>query len=70
MLGAEAPYFYRGRRGRYAGLLERLALYELAPKHLGTVGRLPTHPVRSRPRGPRPDAEVARDGYAGSSGVG
>lgn len=25
-VGAAAPYFYQGRRGRYAGLLERLAL--------------------------------------------
>jgi endonuclease YncB( thermonuclease family) len=25
-LGAAAPYFYEGRRGRYANLLERLAI--------------------------------------------
>jgi endonuclease YncB( thermonuclease family) len=24
-VGAAAPYFYRGRRGRYAGVLDRLA---------------------------------------------
>jgi micrococcal nuclease len=39
-LGAAAPYFYGGRRGRYAGLLERLARKARA-RHLGLWGRCP-----------------------------
>ena len=39
-IGAAAPYFFDHRRGRYAWLLERLAL---------RVGSLPTHPVRPLP---------------------
>jgi len=31
-IGAAAPYFYPGRRGRYATLLERLALKARAKK--------------------------------------
>jgi micrococcal nuclease len=41
--GAAAPYFYRGRRGKYAGLLERLALQAKARK-LGLWGRCPHTP--------------------------
>jgi endonuclease YncB( thermonuclease family) len=37
-VGAAAPYFYEGRRGRYATLLERLALRARAKK-LGLWGR-------------------------------
>jgi endonuclease YncB( thermonuclease family) len=37
-VGAAAPYFYRGRRGRYAALLERLALPAKAKK----LGAAPT----------------------------
>jgi micrococcal nuclease len=39
-VGAAAPYFYDGRRGRYAGLLERLALRARAHR-LGLWGRCP-----------------------------
>jgi micrococcal nuclease len=39
-VGAAAPYFYEGRRGRYAGLLERLALRAKARK-VGLSGRCP-----------------------------
>jgi endonuclease YncB( thermonuclease family) len=39
-VGAAAPYFYEGRRGRYAALLERLALRARARK-LGLWGRCP-----------------------------
>jgi endonuclease YncB( thermonuclease family) len=42
-VGAAAPYFYEGRRGRYAGLLERLALRARARK-LGLWGRCPHTP--------------------------
>jgi micrococcal nuclease len=42
-VGAAAPYFYRGRRGRYATLLERLALRARANK-LGLWGRCPRTP--------------------------
>jgi endonuclease YncB( thermonuclease family) len=38
--GAAAPYFYEGRRGRYAAKLERLALRAKAKK-LGLWGRCP-----------------------------
>ena len=42
-VGAAAPYFYEGRRGRYASLLERLTLRARA-KNLGLWGRCPhTH---------------------------
>jgi endonuclease YncB( thermonuclease family) len=39
-IGAAAPYFYDGRRGRYAPLLERLAL-RARRLHLGLWGRCP-----------------------------
>ena len=39
-VGAAAPYFYLYRRGRYASLLERLALRARA-LHLGLWGRCP-----------------------------
>jgi endonuclease YncB( thermonuclease family) len=39
-IGAATPYFYRGRRGHYASLLERLALRAKAKK-LGLWGRCP-----------------------------
>jgi hypothetical protein len=42
-LGAAAPYFYAGRRGRYTGLLERLALG--ARPEARRVGALATNPV-------------------------
>jgi micrococcal nuclease len=37
-VGAAAPYFYDARRGRYAGLIERLALHARSA-HLGLWGR-------------------------------
>jgi endonuclease YncB( thermonuclease family) len=42
-VGAAAPYFYNGRRGKYAALLERLALRAKAKK-LGLWGRCPHTP--------------------------
>jgi len=42
-VGAAAPYFYLGRRGRYANLLERLALRARANR-LGLWGRCPHTP--------------------------
>jgi endonuclease YncB( thermonuclease family) len=42
-VGAAAPYFYEGRRGRYASLLERLAL-RAKSKRLGLWGRCPRTP--------------------------
>jgi endonuclease YncB( thermonuclease family) len=42
-VGAAAPYFYEGRRGRYAALLERLALRARARK-VGLWGRCPHTP--------------------------
>jgi len=39
-VGAAAPYFYRGRRGRHADLLERLARRARA-RHLGLWGACP-----------------------------
>ena len=42
-VGAAAPYFYDYRRGRYAGLLVRLALRARA-RHLGLWGRCPGTP--------------------------
>jgi endonuclease YncB( thermonuclease family) len=42
-IGAAAPYFYDGRRGRYAGLLARLARHARA-KHLGLWGACPGTP--------------------------
>jgi endonuclease YncB( thermonuclease family) len=42
-VGAAAPYFYEGRRGRYAALLERLALRARA-KRLGLWRRCPHTP--------------------------
>jgi micrococcal nuclease len=39
-LGAAAPYFYRGRRGRYATKLTRLAL-RARRRHLGLWGQCP-----------------------------
>ena len=42
-LGAAAPYFYRHRRGRFAGKLERLAKRARAHKH-GLWGRCPGTP--------------------------
>ena len=52
-LGAAAPYFYRGRRGRYAGLLE-------TDEEARTLEGLPSHPLRSLPG--RPNATLRRDG--------
>ena len=48
-VGAAAPYFYDARRGRFASLLERLALHgeERASRALGP---LPRNPVRPGPR--------------------
>jgi micrococcal nuclease len=43
-VGAAAPYFYAGRRGRNAALLERLALRAKAKK-LGLWGRCPQTPA-------------------------
>jgi endonuclease YncB( thermonuclease family) len=43
-IGAAAPYFYEGRRGKYAALLERLALRARAKK-LGLWGRCPHTPT-------------------------
>ncbi len=42
-VGAAAPYFYDGRRGRYAALLERLARRARA-RHLGLWGACPRTP--------------------------
>jgi endonuclease YncB( thermonuclease family) len=42
-VGAAAPYFYEGRRGRYASLLERLAR-RVRAKKLGLWGRCPHTP--------------------------
>jgi len=42
-VGAAAPYFYRGRRGRYAARLTRLALHARR-LHLGLWGRCPGTP--------------------------
>jgi len=42
-VGAAAPYFYDYRRGRYAGLLVRLALRARA-RHVGLWGRCPRTP--------------------------
>jgi endonuclease YncB( thermonuclease family) len=53
-IGAAAPYFYRGRRGRYAAQLEALALRARAQR-LGLWGACPGTPyqpnqgVRTRP---------------------
>jgi endonuclease YncB( thermonuclease family) len=54
-LGAAAPYFYRGRRGRYSRLLDRLALRARA-RHLGLWGACPGTPYqpdRAVQTGPR-----------------
>jgi endonuclease YncB( thermonuclease family) len=50
-IGAAAPYFYRGRRGMYGSLLDRLARRADA-RHLGLWGACPGTPYR-------PDAGVA-----------
>lgn len=50
-IGAAAPYFYRGRRGRYASLLDRLGGRARA-HHLGLWGACPGTPYR-------PDVGVA-----------
>ena len=42
-IGAAAPYFYAGRRGRLASLLERLALHARSQR-LGLWGRCPRTP--------------------------
>lgn len=42
-IGAAAPYFYDGRRGRYAGLLVRLGLHARS-RQLGLWGRCPDTP--------------------------
>jgi endonuclease YncB( thermonuclease family) len=42
-VGAAAPYFYDGRRGRYAALLDRLARQARA-RHLGLWGACPGTP--------------------------
>ena len=39
-VGAAAPYFYDGRRGKYAALLDRLARHARA-RHLGLWGACP-----------------------------
>ena len=44
-IGAAAPYFYDGRDGRYAVLLDRLARRARSLR-LGLWGACPTHPVR------------------------
>jgi endonuclease YncB( thermonuclease family) len=46
-VGAAAPYFYDGRRGRYARLLERLAL-RARRLRLGLWGRCPSTPYDPR----------------------
>ena len=53
-VGAAAPYFYDHRRGRYAGLLERLAL-RARRLHLGLWGRCrgtPYYPYAKVETGP------------------
>jgi len=50
-VGAAAPYFYDNRRGRYAGLLDRLARHARAA-HLGLWGACPGTPYD-------PDRKVA-----------
>ena len=53
-VGAAAPYFYDGRRGRYAALLDRLARQARA-RHLGLWGvcpRTPYDPDRGVATGP------------------
>jgi len=55
-VGAAAPYFYDGRRGRYASLLERLAR-SARVRHLGLWGacpRTPYDPDRGVATGPPP----------------
>jgi micrococcal nuclease len=47
-VGAAAPYFYDGRRGRYAALLDRLARRARA-LHLGLWGRCPHTPYAPDP---------------------
>jgi endonuclease YncB( thermonuclease family) len=42
-IGAAAPYFYKGRLGRYAALLDRLARQARA-RHLGLWGACPHTP--------------------------
>jgi micrococcal nuclease len=42
-VGAAAPYFYSGRKGRYAAKLTRLAL-RARSRHLGLWGRCPATP--------------------------
>jgi micrococcal nuclease len=44
-VGAAAPYFYDGRLGRYAGLLDRLARRARA-RHLGLWGACPHTPYQ------------------------
>jgi endonuclease YncB( thermonuclease family) len=44
-VGAAAPYFYQGRRGRYAALLDRLARRARA-RRLGLWGACPGTPYR------------------------
>jgi endonuclease YncB( thermonuclease family) len=57
-LGAAAPYFYRGRGGRYAAELERLAL-RARGHHLGLWGRCPGTPyTRTR---------ASRQGHRGNA---
>ena len=53
-VGAAAPYFYDGRRGRYATLLDRLAR-RARVRHLGlwaACPRTPYHPDRGVATGP------------------
>jgi endonuclease YncB( thermonuclease family) len=55
-VGAAAPYFYLGRRGRYAGLLDKLAR-RARTLHLGLWGacpRTPYAPDRGVNTGPPP----------------
>jgi endonuclease YncB( thermonuclease family) len=55
-VGAAAPYFFDGRRGRYATTLERLAL-RARRLHLGLWGRCPGTPYQPN-RSSRPDVRV------------
>jgi endonuclease YncB( thermonuclease family) len=52
-VGAAAPYFYDGRRGRYAELLIRLAL-RARRLHLGLWGRCPGTPYNVLSQGMTP----------------
>jgi hypothetical protein len=47
-VGTAAPFLYRGRRGRFANLLARLALW--AGDQARPVGTVPRHTLRADPR--------------------